>query len=55
MKAVSSLAGQAVALNNIARTYEYMNNLGKAAESLEAVSDKGQNKFIISEVVHLTP
>ena len=38
MKAINSLVGQAVALNNMARTYEYMSNLSKAAESLEAVS-----------------
>lgn len=46
MKAIDSLLGQTVALNNMAKTYEYMSNFSKATESLEAVS--GQKIFILS-------
>ena len=38
MKKVNNLYGQALALNNLARTYEHSANLAKAAETLEAVS-----------------
>ena len=38
MKSVDSLYGQALALANIAKTYEYMANLSKACETLELVS-----------------
>ena len=39
MKAENDLYGQALALSNIAKTYEYMANLSKACETLEMVSD----------------
>lgn len=38
MKTESNLYGQALALDNLARTYEHLANLAKAAETLEAVS-----------------
>ena len=38
MKADNNVYGEALALNNLARTYEYMANLAKASETLEAVS-----------------
>lgn len=38
MKAENNLYGEAMALDNVARTYEYMANMSKACEALEAVS-----------------
>ncbi len=43
MKGENNLYGQALALNNLARTYEHLANLAKAAEALEAVSQKQIN------------
>ncbi len=40
MKRENNLYGQALALNNLARTYEYLANLAKAGEALEAVSQQ---------------
>lgn len=37
MKAENNLEGQALILDNLARTYEYLANLAKAAETLEAL------------------
>ena len=37
MKSLEDVHGQAVALENIAKTYEYMANLTKACETLEQV------------------
>ena len=37
MKSSQDAQGEAIALENIARTYEYMANLTKACESLEKV------------------
>ncbi len=38
MKKENNLYGQALALKNLARTYEHVANLAKAAETLESVS-----------------
>ena len=38
MKDVDSLHGQALALSNIAKTYEYMADISRACETLETVS-----------------
>ncbi len=43
MKGENNLYGQALALNNLARTYEHLANLAKAAEALEAVSQQQIN------------
>ena len=40
MKSCEDIQGQAIALENVARTYEYMANLTKACESLEKVREK---------------
>ena len=40
MKSCEDIQGQAIALENVARTYEYMANLTKACESLEKVHEK---------------
>ena len=37
MKSLEDVYGQALALENIAKTYEYMANLTKACETLEQV------------------
>ncbi len=37
MQAAHDMYGQALALSNIAKTYEYMANLSKACETLESV------------------
>lgn len=37
MKSLEDVYGQAIALENIAKTYEYMANLTKACETLEQV------------------
>lgn len=37
MKSYEDIYGQAIALENIAKTYEYMANLTKASETLEQV------------------
>ena len=38
MKSEENFHGQAMALDNMAKTYEYMANLTKASETLETVS-----------------
>jgi len=38
MKSQENLYGEAMALDNLARTYEYMANVSQAYQSLEAVS-----------------
>lgn len=40
MQAEGNLYGEAMALDSVARTYEYMANMSKACDSLEAVSQK---------------
>lgn len=40
MKLCDDTYGQALALENIAKTYEYMANLTKACETLEQVSNQ---------------
>ena len=57
MKSVDSLYGQALALANIAKTYEYMANLSKACETLELVStmalDIWNTLFLLSSLPSL--
>lgn len=38
MKSQNNLYGEAMALDGVARTYEYMANITKACETLETVS-----------------
>ncbi len=40
LRSQNNLYGEAMALDNIARTYEYMANMSKACETLEAVSSQ---------------
>ena len=58
MKSVDSLYGQALALANIAKTYEYMTNLSKACETLELVStmslDLWNTSFLLSSLPSLS-
>ena len=58
MKSVDSLYGQALALANIAKTYEYMANLSKACETLELVStmslDLWNTSFLLSSLPSLS-
>lgn len=47
MRAQKNLYGEAIALNNVARTYEYMANITKACETLETVSVKSAKYIAI--------
>lgn len=38
MRSQNNLQGEAMALDSVARTYEYMANITKACETLETVS-----------------
>lgn len=38
MRSQNNLYGEAIALDNVARNYEYMANITKACEALEMVS-----------------
>ena len=47
MKSLEDVYGQAIALENIAKTYEYMANLTKACESLEQVRTVDCKYFVL--------
>ena len=53
MKSQENAYGEAMALDNLARTYEYMANVTKAYESLESVSDPFFDIAVIWRIIFM--